>query len=766
MLAALTLLTLAIGPLLLFGASSRDLTPVQEHELSEERDRALTLRALRERGGRLTAPPDGATRAMVEPAYPESRNSDGQAGSGGKAIAYRTGGRPEPSAAARELAPEALFWRTGFGSWEPTMGISPKTGTIFTSARNTNVDPGIARSKDGGKTWDRVTPPGIEASLDPYIWVDPATGSLFSSDIDAAPGICVPISRSDDDGDTWRTVRACGVTDHQNMFGGPPPKAGPRTQGYPSIVYYCAISGGTLSDTSTITECLKSLDGGATFTKTGTQPAYGPRPTPGGATAGSLCNGAAGHGVVGPDGTVFLPRAWCDDPYVAISRDQGATWKQVRIAEGLPAPEGSHETSIAADRDGNLYYVWVAGRDHHPYLSVSRDGGETWSAPKDIMPPGVATMSAFAAHVDVGDPGRIAAVFMGTEDPEVDEKTGWNAYMLQSVNALDADPTFYAAPANDPATNSLWKGECGDFRCGNIGDFMDIVVGPDGTASTALVDSCPLDEACTEFGVTAPRGEAVVGQLKGGLPLRGPLPSPPDKAQEPAAQPDRGQQPAAPPAGEPAPSCSPASALRSVSARSRGRGAVLAFERASGTGPVDVDVFQASSGRRVVKERLVARFKGRSSTFGWGGRARGGRRLADGDYFARFRTRDAAGRAEVRRITLRRSNGRFRARPAFYRRESCGLLSSFKLERPAFGGRGAGVPLRIAYRVTRAAQIRVTVSRGKRVVRRFATRQVTAGRTGRLVLPARGLPRGDYTVRLEAVEGGSTVRTSLVSRRL
>ena len=75
---------------------------------------------------------------------------------------------------------------------------------------------------------------------------------------------------------------------------------------------------------------------------------------------------------------------------------------------------------------------------------------------------------------------------------------------------------------NDPAANALWIGaDCSDVRCGNVGDFLDVVIGPDGTAWTALVDSCPGTDQCTSFGVTDPRGEAVAGQLVGGPPLVG-----------------------------------------------------------------------------------------------------------------------------------------------------------------------------------------------------------------------------------------------------
>jgi photosystem II stability/assembly factor-like uncharacterized protein len=222
-----------------------------------------------------------------------------------------------------------------------------------------------------------------------------------------------------------------------------------------------------------------------------------------------------GHGVVGPDWTVYLPRGWCGPPYLAISHDEGATWTRVQVSDKQQDPN-AHEAGVAVDREGNLYYVWVAA-DTRAYLVTSRDGGATWSEPLDLTPPGVAHMGDFAAHVDVGAPGRIAMVFMGTRDAEPSDASLWNAYVITSVNALDADPGFIAGQMNDDA-NVLQRGSS---CCGNVGDFLDVVVGPDGAPYAALVDTCPGKEnECEDFTVNTPRGEAILGRLVGGRSLR------------------------------------------------------------------------------------------------------------------------------------------------------------------------------------------------------------------------------------------------------
>jgi hypothetical protein len=107
---------------------------------------------------------------------------------------------------------------------------------------------------------------------------------------------------------------------------------------------------------------------------------------------------------------------------------------------------------------------------------------------------------------------------------------------------------------------------------------------------------------------------------------------------------------------------------------------------------------------------------------------------------------------------LRKQNGRFKKAARHYRRGDCQLLRSYKLERPVFGGR-QGTPLRVAFRLTRAARVRVELLRGRRVVARRTT-NAAPGRTYRLALKPRR--RGVYRVRLSA----GTVTSTLTARRL
>jgi hypothetical protein len=196
-------------------------------------------------------------------------------------------------------------------------------------------------------------------------------------------------------------------------------------------------------------------------------------------------------------------------------------------------------------------------------------------------------------------------------------------------------------------------------------------------------------------------------------------------------------------------------------ARVRPRGRRVRFDFARRVaGRATVEVFQASVGRRVVGNRRIARFTGRRRSFTWSGR-----RARNGVLFARLRVRVAEGVSDVRRVTLRRSHGRFKLGRSFYRRRSCDLLTQYKLGSPAFGGR-ANRPLRIAFRLSRTANVSLRVSRGGRVVERFRTARRRAHRTHRLVLRPARLARGAYRVRITVHGGPRTVRSTLASRRL
>jgi hypothetical protein len=217
--------------------------------------------------------------------------------------------------------------------------------------------------------------------------------------------------------------------------------------------------------------------------------------------------------------------------------------------------------------------------------------------------------------------------------------------------------------------------------------------------------------------------------------------------------------PAKPPAAT-AP-CARTSSFASAAAKPRGRGISFSFAPRTG-GAVQVDLFQQSAGRRIVGERRVKAFGKRSGGFRWNGRAAG---LRDGIYFARLRRKAPNGQVDTRRFALQRVKGRFRTAPDFDLRRPCGLVDSFKLERPVFGGSGRKAPLRGSFRLGESANVGIEVLRGNKVVQRIKTRMYAAGRTHRVRFAPRG-GRGVYRVVLKAQRPGRSSDVALSARRL
>lgn len=443
----------------------------------------------------------------------------GESAVGERAVAHRAGARRAERGGSDD-APTPQLHPVGSDAWEPTLGITP-SGDVFVTALE-GMDASVFRSRDRGNSWEIAGPEvgGVNrhpTTLDPYLYVavSPDADNARVYTVDLYVG-CSLLSYSDDGGATWVTnPAACGKpgNDHQTLFGGPPVSS--TTIGYPNVLYYC------WNDIPTGYQmCSKSLDGGLTFIPTGAA-AFPP----------ADCDQATGHGFVGRDGTVYLPRASCQ-PELAISRDEGATWTVVQPA-GI-GTSGYHEAAVAADRAGNVYYVWMA-KDRLPYLVVSRDRGKTWSKPMMIGAPGL--VEANLPSLDVGGNGKIAIAYMGSTNspgapwggfagclpgcfdiPPVYDRVTWNGYITMTANALADRPLFYTAAMNDPA-DPMVRRTCGPGRCVPVGDFIDVEIGPEGTPWAVFVDGCIAD--CTsDDRATNNAAAAVVGRLVGGPSLR------------------------------------------------------------------------------------------------------------------------------------------------------------------------------------------------------------------------------------------------------
>ena len=451
--------------------------------------------------------------ALVAAATFQAISADAKSdGSAGKAVAHYEGGKVIRSGAAAAAAPEAVAYYPGIDALEPTLGLNEKGDVFFVGVPSAGA--AIMRSTDNGETWEDKSPnlAGIKThpiTLDPYVYVDERTGRVFTIDLTVA---CSYMSYSDDKGDSWTTnPLACGrpVNDHQTLFAGPPVSS--PTAGYENIVYYC------WNDVAT-SSCSKSFNGGLSWHPTG-EPAFHPAETEEGSPGVRNCGGLHGHGVVADDGTIYLPKEHCEEPWIAMSRDEGTTWEHVRVAPRGTAIWGP-DPSVAVDAKGNVYYAWI-DKDRMPRLAVSDNGGYSWSRPMEIGMPGLTEVAL--ATLDAGGPGKVAIAYYGTDDVsgKIEERkydgAKWNFYITMSADVFDKKPVFYSGPINDPG-DAVAERECGPRRCYDALDFIDVVVGPDGTPWTSFVDNC-IAACIPQGGTPVSTTNGVVGRFVGGPSL-------------------------------------------------------------------------------------------------------------------------------------------------------------------------------------------------------------------------------------------------------
>ena len=103
---------------------------------------------------------------------------------------------------------------------------------------------------------------------------------------------------------------------------------------------------------------------------------------------------------------------------------------------------------------------------------------------------------AALATIDVGDPGKVALAYYGTDEVKgkrkkrkYDQTVAWNGYITMSPNLFAKKPVFYSGNVN-AGKDPLARGACGPRRCFDAYDFIDVVVGFDGTPWASFADSC------------------------------------------------------------------------------------------------------------------------------------------------------------------------------------------------------------------------------------------------------------------------------------
>jgi hypothetical protein len=103
---------------------------------------------------------------------------------------------------------------------------------------------------------------------------------------------------------------------------------------------------------------------------------------------------------------------------------------------------------------------------------------------------------AVLPSLDVSPDGKVLVGYMGSLNSPGAPWTGdysettFNGFMTETFDALSPHPVFHSASVSDLHI-PLIQGACGPGRCAAEVDFIQVMLGPDGTGWGVFVDGCP-----------------------------------------------------------------------------------------------------------------------------------------------------------------------------------------------------------------------------------------------------------------------------------
>jgi hypothetical protein len=220
---------------------------------------------------------------------------------------------------------------TGFGAAESSIDIADDGSLIYAPAF-ANGRTGYITSKDDGKTWNMVVPSPNQPRMQPMFNIHDGRYFYWSS---GGPGL--QMSYSDDQGVTWKKVGdhvQSGVQDWAKIVSGKPVRS--QLKNASSILYISApslISVPIAGPISPIGQLIaKSVDRGITWQNTKSAPTLIATKSGGACAALSPTVQSQeyiiwSNGLVRPNGTVMFGLRRCRSASVAISDDEGDTWR-------------------------------------------------------------------------------------------------------------------------------------------------------------------------------------------------------------------------------------------------------------------------------------------------------------------------------------------------------------------------------------------------------------------------------------------------------
>ncbi len=506
--------------------------------------------------------------------------------SGGARVARQPAGAPVPCG-----------METGYAGGESAIAVTNAGAVIYAPAVESLAgvqtqyflggNSGFARTTDLGRTWSFVdpTPTPLMASsgagpgdypawdqIDDKFFMDRATGRLFWTDPDIPTET---VLHSDDDGVSWTTsLLPVGFGGEWTQVTTAPPRTS-RTTGYPKVVYACGEYDSVGRDVTTALEgdlCQKSLDGGQTWIFAGQGLFGGPVATH------PECDGQTEHPNFSPwaapdsSGRLYELLFCANQTFVLRSTDEAATWSvAARVPYEVPAvgPGGTGSAELRTDSQNNMYLAWTTPGNPNPngayapgklYLAVSRDYGQSWSAPLSVLAPGVQGVVTHFGF-DVGAPGHVAFSYLG----QASGRPGFDGYITETADALSSKPLFWSGVVNDRAEPPLDFGGKGGSNGLGL-DYVSVAIGPDGTPWASFWDACgedlPQAAACPADRKTPATTTYGYTDFAGRLAPAGVTPHGPSRAQRLASLPSTR-------------SCGPSASLRIRIARGAGVAQVL-----------------------------------------------------------------------------------------------------------------------------------------------------------------------------------------------
>lgn len=367
-------------------------------------------------------------------------------------------------------APSSLASSNNAG--EPSVGVNWNTGAVMYQAYDRTYR--ISFDATGASTWADATSVAVP-NLDPILFTDSrGHGRTFAGGLQ---GSCSVLAYTDNDGQgiaswTQMTNSCSGSTDHESIGGGAWHSPSPLGATYDRAVYYCAQEGNIL--------CATSTNGGLSFLAP--------------VIASGSCAGLHGHIKVGPDGYAYVPVKDCGRVGFIRSSDNGGSWQSFALPSTIPntSPGDGFDPSIAIANDNTVYYSWM-GNDHHTYVAVSKDHGATWTNVRDVSTSAI-PQTTFQSIV-AGDGDRAAVAYLGSTTNSNGFGTSfpgtWDLYVSYTYDGGSSWSTVKAT--SDPVQRGYicdggFLPGCDGGR--NLLDFMDASVEKSGKVVVAFADGC------------------------------------------------------------------------------------------------------------------------------------------------------------------------------------------------------------------------------------------------------------------------------------